>query len=70
MIVDGSAVVAILNRESDAEYYETEIASAPECRMSIANALETTIVIDSCGHRRSVQTTLGRQASRSALDLP
>ena len=49
MIVDSSAVVAILNREPDAEYYEMAIASAPTCRMSIANALEVSIVVEGRG---------------------
>lgn len=49
MIVDSSAVVAILNRESDAEYYEVAIASAPTCRISIANALEVFIVVEGRG---------------------
>ena len=49
MIVDSSAVVAILNRESDAEYYEMAIASEPKCRMSIANALEASMVVESRG---------------------
>ena len=49
MIVDSSAVVAILNREPDADYYEMAIASAPTCRMSIANALEASIVVEGRG---------------------
>ena len=49
MIVDSSAVVAILNREPDAEYYEVAIATAPTCRMSIANALEASIVVEGRG---------------------
>ena len=49
MIVDSSAVVAILNREPDAEYYEMAIASAPTCRMSVANALEASIVVEGRG---------------------
>ena len=49
MIVDSSAVFAILNREPDAEYYETAIATATTCRMSIANALEASVVVESRG---------------------
>ena len=49
MIVDSSAVVAILNREPDSEYYEMAIASAPMCHMSIANALEASIVVEGRG---------------------
>ena len=49
MIVDSSAVLAILYREPDAERYETAIAAAPNCRMSAANILETSIVVESRG---------------------
>lgn len=49
MIVDSSAVVAILNQEPDAEYYEMAIVSAPTCRMSVANALEASIVVEGRG---------------------
>ncbi len=49
MIVDSSAVLAVLYREPDAERYETAIAAAPNCRMSVANMLETSIVLESRG---------------------
>ena len=43
MIVDSSAVLAILCREPEAEHYATVIATAPNCRMSVANMLETSM---------------------------
>ena len=46
MIVDSSAILAVLYREPDAARYETAIASATGCRMSIANVLETSIVLE------------------------
>ncbi len=49
MIVDTSALLAILNREPDAERYETGILTAVPCRMSVANILEATIVVESLG---------------------
>ena len=49
MIVDTSAVMAILLREGDAERYERIIAETPRCRMSVANFLEGAIVIESRG---------------------
>lgn len=49
MIVDSSALVAILQREPDAAVYEAAIALAPRCRMSVANLLETAIVIERRG---------------------
>ncbi len=47
MIVDTSAVLAVLFRESDAERYDTAIAEASRCGMSMANLLETAIVVES-----------------------
>lgn len=49
MIVDSSAVLAILNREVDAELYQSAILTAAPCRMSVANMLETSIVVESRG---------------------
>lgn len=49
MIVDSSAVVAILNREPDAGRYETAVATAPHCRMSVINMLEAAIVVEARG---------------------
>lgn len=49
MIVDSSAVLAILLGELDAAYYEKAIAAALPCRMSAANLLETSIVVESRG---------------------
>lgn len=46
MIVDTSAVLAILLKESDYEYYKRAIAEAEPCLMSIANFLESTIVFE------------------------
>ena len=46
MIVDSAAVLAVLYREPDAERFETAIASAPSCRMSVANTLEASIVVE------------------------
>ena len=44
-----SAVLAVLYREPDAERYETAIATAQNCRMSIANVLEASIVVEGRG---------------------
>ena len=49
MIVDTSAVLAVLFRESDAEQYATAILTAAPCRMSVASLLEASIVIGSRG---------------------
>lgn len=46
MIVDTSAVVAILFAEPDAERYAQAIATAESCRMSAATLVEASIVID------------------------
>ncbi len=59
MIVDTSAVLAILFGEVDARRYAGALASAPHCRMSAANYLEAAIVLE------------GRQTTEAgyALDL-
>ena len=49
MIVDTSALLAILYREPDAPRYEHLIATNPNCRMSVANALEASIVLEARG---------------------
>ena len=49
MVVDSSALLAVLYREPDAERYETAIAAAPHCRMSVANVLEVSIVVEARG---------------------
>ena len=49
MIIDSSAVLAVLFGEADAETYEKSIATASPCRMSVANVLETSIVVESRG---------------------
>ena len=47
MIVDTSAVVAILFRESDAVRYEEALADAAQCRMSVVSFVEAAMVIES-----------------------
>lgn len=49
MIVDSSALLAILYRESDSVRYEHAIATTSGCRMSVANALEASIVVEGRG---------------------
>jgi ribonuclease VapC len=46
MIIDASAVIAVLRAEPDAPSYARIIAGAPDCVMSAANWLEAAIVID------------------------
>lgn len=49
MIVDTSALLAILYQEEDAEWFVNAIVAAPICRMSAANFLEAAINIDTQG---------------------
>jgi ribonuclease VapC len=49
MIVDTSALLAILYQEEDAEWFVNAIVTAPICRMSVANFLEAAINIDTQG---------------------
>lgn len=46
MIVDTSALVAIIKREDDADRFEHAIRQAEGISMSLANWLETAIVVD------------------------
>jgi ribonuclease VapC len=46
MIIDTSALIAILRKEPDADRYVEALAAAAECRMSAATFLETAIVVD------------------------
>ena len=47
MIVDTSAVLAVLFDEPDAERFDSVIAGDSNCRMSTANFLEASIVLES-----------------------
>ena len=49
MIVDSSAILAVLLEESDADRYAQALTDAPTCRMSAANFLEAAIVIEGRG---------------------
>ena len=49
MIVDSSALLAVLFREPDAERYEAALGAAPACRMSLANVFEASIVWEGRG---------------------
>ena len=49
MIVDSSAILAILFHEADAQRYADAIAAASPCRMSVATILETCMVAESRG---------------------
>ena len=47
MIIDTSAILAILLREPDAEHFERAISAASSRRISAATLLEATIVLES-----------------------
>jgi len=51
VIVDSSAIVAILGLESDAREFAEAIEEAPECRISVVNYVEAAIVLDSRGNQ-------------------
>jgi ribonuclease VapC len=46
VIVDTSAILAILFAEPDAESYARAISDAPVCRMSVATFVESSIVVE------------------------
>ena len=47
MILDTSALLAVLFDEVDADHYEHTINDAMTCRMSVANYLEAILIIES-----------------------
>ena len=53
MIIDTSAILAILFNEVDAPHYAQAIATTDMCKMSAANWLEAAINIDHRGHPRA-----------------
>ena len=46
MIVDTSAILAVLFNEPDAGHFTRAIAESPLCRMSTANFMEATLVVE------------------------
>lgn len=46
MIIDSSAILAILKNEAEAELFSEAIEAAPTVRISAASYLETSIVVD------------------------
>ena len=49
MIIDTSAIVAILFMERDGEYFENKIIDARSRRISVASLLEATMVVEDRG---------------------
>ncbi|OGQ82931.1 MAG: ribonuclease [Deltaproteobacteria bacterium RIFOXYA12_FULL_58_15] len=47
MVIDTSAIVALLNNEADAELFEIAVADAPQACMSTATVLECSLVLES-----------------------
>lgn len=65
MIVDTSALVAILAREPGFELLDDAISNAPDCRLSAAGFVETSIVVESRGGadaRRFLESLIRRAA--------
>ena len=51
MIVDSSALIAVVNRKNDVGRHEEAMLTAPHCPMSVANILEASMVLEGCGGR-------------------
>ena len=64
MIVDTSALVAVLRREPEADTY-LELMDKRSCRMSAGSYLETSIVVDAFGN-----PMLSRQLDDLIRDVP
>ncbi len=68
MIVDASAVVAILFAEPDAGRYADAITGAPVKAMSALNWLETAIAVDRRGSERA-KAAFARFFERAAIEI-
>ncbi len=68
MIVDTSAILAVLFRESDARRYAAALQSASSRRLSVANGLEASIVAESRGGT-ATGDDLDRFIRRFAIEL-
>lgn len=53
MVIDSSAIIAIVFRESEAQRFVAAILAAPQRRMPVVNWLETMIVVESRYGRES-----------------
>ncbi len=70
MIVDTSAVLAVLFHEPDAEHFARAITTATSRRMSVATLLETTIVLESrSGPAAGYELDAFLQEARIELEL-
>ena len=58
MIIDTSAILAVLFREADAAHYARRIAAASPCRLSVANLLEASIVVGGRGDATDMELDL------------
>ena len=69
MIVDTSALLAVLFREDEASRFEALIAES-RCRMSVANVLEAAMVLESRGGRAAGNTLDAFLASAEITTAP
>ena len=67
MIIDSSAILAILFGEEDMEIYEAAIAAATVRRLSAGNYLEASIVVESRAGSRSLEQ-LDAMLKRATVD--
>lgn len=58
MIIDTSAILAVLFREADAAFYARMMITASPCRLSVANLLETSMVVGRRGNAADTELDL------------
>ncbi len=68
MIVDTSAIVAVLFGEPERDEYERAITDARHCRMSVANFLEAAMVVEARGDAGSAHD-LDRFVEEAPIEL-
>lgn len=68
MIVDSSAIVAVLMEEADAPFFEGKLATSPISQISTATYVELINVVDRRASERGVQA-LDRLFDRAGIEL-
>ncbi len=67
MIIDTSAILAVLFHEADAAHFARMIAEASPCRLSVANLLEASIVVGGRGRATDAELDLLIEAAEVEL---
>jgi len=70
MILDSSAVLAILFREPGFEAFEKAVANAPSCQISAASFVEVSIVLESRAGDAAMRRLSSSEKSTPVVSAP